>query len=169
MGGPLYHLTPENRNSPHHPIILAHGLGTNRFNLAPIMEVSFTEYLRARGHDVWAIELRGPDGPATRYGSLSRTPNYDFTDYVKYDLPASSMAWLSEPSQHNFIGSATAWEAGWATQPRCSTGARRFTSLTAIASPAVTANQFCASKRLSAPPATEGTALCTRSLGRPGG
>ena len=143
---PLYHLTPENRNSPHNPIILAHGLGTNRFNLAPpIMEVSFTEYLRARGHDVWAIELRGAGRARYKGGSLfSRTPNYDFTDYVKYDLPAllDGLAQRTLATQFHWVGHSMGGWLGYAAAMLY--GSERFTSLTAIASPAVTANQHFA-------------------------
>lgn len=143
---PLYHLTPENRNSQHDPIILAHGLGTNRFNLAPpIMELSFAEYLRARGHDVWAIELRGAGRARYRGGSLfSRTPNYDFSDYVKFDLPAllDGLAQRTLATRFHWVGHSMGGWLGYAAAMMY--GSERFASLTAIASPAVTANQHFA-------------------------
>ena len=143
---PLYHITPENRNSPYGPIILAHGLGTNRFNLAPpIMELSFAEFLRARGHDVWVIELRGAGRSRYRGGSMfTRTPNYDFGDYVKYDLPAllDGIAQRTLATKFHWIGHSMGGWLGYAAAMLY--GSERFASLTAIASPAVTANQHFA-------------------------
>ena len=149
---PLYHLTPENRNSPQ-PNHLAHGLGTNRFNLAPhhggqLYGVSSCPRPRCLGH-----RIKGAGRARYKGGSLfSRTPNYDFTDYVKYDLPAllDGLAQRTLATQFHWVGHSMGGWLGYAAAMLY--GSERFTSLTAIASPASLRTSICASKRLSAPP-----------------
>src|SRR5262245_52793870 len=43
-----------------HPVLLVHGLGTNRFDVDfPDPRYSLAKYLHRRGFDTWIVELRG--------------------------------------------------------------------------------------------------------------
>lgn len=70
------------------PVLLCHGLGSNRFDLdAP--DNSLARYLYEAGHDTWVIELRGA-GKSSR-PTLTNRLRYDwnFDDYLYHDLPAA--------------------------------------------------------------------------------
>src|SRR5262245_43087892 len=49
---------PEKPNG-REPVLLCHGIGTNRFNLDLTDELSLARALAAAGHDTWLVELRG--------------------------------------------------------------------------------------------------------------
>ena len=142
----LYHLTPENRNS---PITQSFGTRTrtNRFNLGPphhggqLYGVSSCPRPRCLGHRI----KRGRTGSLQGWLTLLIWfPNYDFTDYVKYDLPAllDGLAQRTLATQFHWVGHSMGGWLGYAAAMLY--GSERFTSLTAIASPAVTANQHFA-------------------------
>lgn len=72
-----------------HPVILCHGLASNRyaFDLGP--EASLARHLRDRGYDVFSLELRGA-GLSDRPGRLSgRAWGWCFDDYLLRDVPAA--------------------------------------------------------------------------------
>jgi len=101
----LYHYSPENTGSALGPTLLVHGLGANRYNMAPpVHEISIAEYLRSRGHDVWVAELRGA-GRSRTTGWRRRKP-FDFNDYVFQDTPALIQRVLDETgaSRVNWVG-----------------------------------------------------------------
>ncbi len=74
------------------PIILIHGLGTNRYDVDfPEERISLAKYLYRRGFDVWVLELRGagksqPLSPIKRLTNLVR-PTWTFDDHVFVDIP----------------------------------------------------------------------------------
>ena len=41
------------------PVILCHGMGSNRFNMDGPGRASLARHLNAAGYDVWGLELRG--------------------------------------------------------------------------------------------------------------
>lgn len=71
------------------PVVLCHGLASNRTTFDLTSEHSLARYLANEGFDVWLIDLRG-HGYSTcpsifnghRYG-------WSFDDYVMYDIPAA--------------------------------------------------------------------------------
>jgi poly(3-hydroxyalkanoate) synthetase len=74
------------RRSKSHPVLLIHGLGTNRYDVDfPDPHYSLAKYLHRKGFDTWIVELRG--------AGLSRKKgwrlNWTFDDYVTKDLPAA--------------------------------------------------------------------------------
>lgn len=72
-----------------HPVLLVHGLGSNRlaFDLAP--EVSLAAYLGRLGFDVFALDLRG-HGRSEKPRWLGRKAwGWSFHHYPKHDLPAA--------------------------------------------------------------------------------
>ncbi len=73
----------------HFPVLLCHGLGSNRNNLDYPGRLSLARYLNAQGFDAWVIELRGA-GASRRAGPLRRkTFDYTFDDYIGHDIPAA--------------------------------------------------------------------------------
>lgn len=71
------------------PVVLCHGMGSNRFNLDGPGRVSLARYLCERGYDVWLLELRGA-GRSRRRLRLPPVPYaWTFEDYVSHDVPAA--------------------------------------------------------------------------------
>ena len=70
------------------PVIVCHGLLSNRFNVDLDERHSVARYLRASGFDVWVMELRG-HGRSVR-ATTGRLWPFDWTidDYIRRDLPA---------------------------------------------------------------------------------
>jgi len=69
------------------PVILCHGMLSNRFNVDLDAGRSLARYLRGRGFDVWVMELRG-HGASRRAGAARRRFDWTLDDYVLGDLPA---------------------------------------------------------------------------------
>ena len=64
-------------------------MGSNRYNMGGPGRVSLARFLRARGHDVWVLELRGA-GASRRLLRLPGAPyRWTFEDYVQHDVPAA--------------------------------------------------------------------------------
>jgi polyhydroxyalkanoate synthase len=87
----LYNYRPE-RLEPHRcPVVLCHGMGSNRCDLDyPVGETSLARYLCRTGHDVWVLELRGA-GRSSKPRFLFGKLRYDWVldDYVVHDIPAA--------------------------------------------------------------------------------
>lgn len=84
----LYRYLPKGENPKPAPVILCHGFTSNRFTW-DLPGVSLARWLAARGHDVWALELRG-GGRSKRLASGRRVSrNYNFDDHVERDAPAA--------------------------------------------------------------------------------
>ncbi len=91
----LYRYRPERPVERREPVVLCHGMLSNRFNVDLDEEVSLARYLRDRGFDAWVMELRGHGGSrrsGSRAGSNGRRgiQPFDWTidHYVQIDLPA---------------------------------------------------------------------------------
>jgi pimeloyl-ACP methyl ester carboxylesterase len=70
------------------PILLCHGLSTNRFSLDSGMErYSLAAFLSAAGFDCFAIDLRGHG--ASRPDRPGAPRRFGFDDYVREDVPAA--------------------------------------------------------------------------------
>lgn len=77
------------KSSAHHtPVVLCHGMSSNRWDMDGPGSLSLARYLRAAGYDVWVPELRGA-GRSMR-PSVWNGKRYDWTfeDYVYHDAPA---------------------------------------------------------------------------------
>lgn len=70
------------------PVVLCHGMSSNRWDMDGPGRLSLARYLLRRHYDVWVVELRGA-GRSTR-PSLWSGKRYDWTfeDYVTHDAPA---------------------------------------------------------------------------------
>lgn len=77
-----------------HPVLLIHGLGTNRFDVDfPDPHYSLAKYLHKKGFDTWIVELRGA-GLSRKKDWKARALTYlktdwTFDDYVHKDLPVA--------------------------------------------------------------------------------
>jgi pimeloyl-ACP methyl ester carboxylesterase len=91
----LYHYTPQRRMH-QTPVLLCHGMASNRWDMDGPGRVSLARYLVRWGYDVWLIELRGA-GRSTR-PTWWNGKRYDwrFEDYVQHDGPAALRAVLRE-------------------------------------------------------------------------
>jgi len=70
------------------PVICCHGIGANSISLDLVEEISLPRFLRARGFDVWLLDLRGRGGSARP--PAGRGPyDYDFFDHARYDVKAA--------------------------------------------------------------------------------
>jgi pimeloyl-ACP methyl ester carboxylesterase len=72
------------------PVLLVHGLASNRYNLDFTDELSLARHLAGRGFDVWIVELRGR-GYSLRPRLFSNVKyNWCFDDYAERDLPCAA-------------------------------------------------------------------------------
>lgn len=69
------------------PVILCHGLGANRWNMCLPGTHSVAGYLRSRGHEVFALDLRGC-GDSHRAPKGKGRNDWCFDDHVLLDAPA---------------------------------------------------------------------------------
>ena len=67
------------------PVILCHGMGSNRYNVDGPGRTSLARFLQRRGYDVWVLELRGA-GCSRRLLRLPPVPyRWSFEDYVHHE------------------------------------------------------------------------------------
>ena len=84
----LHRLEPK-RRAHGTPVVLCHGMASNRYNLDGPGRVSLARFLHGRGYDAWLLELRGA-GASRRKLSLPRVAyRWCFEDYVQHDVPAA--------------------------------------------------------------------------------
>ncbi len=51
--------TSANESKKEHPVVLCHGLGSNRYSFDLTPELSVAEHLAHNGWETWLVELRG--------------------------------------------------------------------------------------------------------------
>ena len=84
----LHRYTPA-RRAHATPVLLCHGMGSNRFNLDGPGHTSLARALHAQGYDVWILELRGAGLSRRRLGPTGLLYQWTFEDYVQHDAPAA--------------------------------------------------------------------------------
>jgi pimeloyl-ACP methyl ester carboxylesterase len=91
----LYRYTPR-RGSHRTPLLLCHGMSSNRWNMDGPGRISLARYLVRHGYDTWIVELRGA-GRSTRPTLWNgKRYNWTFEDYVHHDAPAALQLVLRE-------------------------------------------------------------------------
>jgi len=101
----LYRYTPR-RGAHRTPVLLCHGMSSNRWNMDGPGRISMARYLKRRGYDVWVVELRGA-GRSTRPTLWNRKRYaWTFEDYVQHDAPAALQVVLRETgaAQVHWVG-----------------------------------------------------------------
>jgi polyhydroxyalkanoate synthase len=84
----VHHYVPQG-TAVGNPVILCHGLSSNRFSFDLPGCPSLAEYLRAEGRDVWVAELRGSGMSDSPGLFVSEVPySWDFDDHLQSDVPA---------------------------------------------------------------------------------
>jgi pimeloyl-ACP methyl ester carboxylesterase len=84
----LHHRAPA-RGGHGTPLLLCHGMGSNRFNVDGPGRVSLARHLQAAGWDVWVLELRGAGLSRRRWRLPYPAYRWTFEDYVHHDVPAA--------------------------------------------------------------------------------
>lgn len=75
-----------------HPVILCHGIMSNRFTWDLDARVSLAGFLARRGFDVYALDLRGGGAALSPGWFDAQGYTYRFDDYVAHDVPAALAA-----------------------------------------------------------------------------
>jgi len=83
----LYRFRPSRLTPGREPLILCHGLASNRLFLDYDDQHSLARYLRDQGFDCWVAELRGRGLSLPRSGGPVPW-GWRFDDYIRDDLPA---------------------------------------------------------------------------------
>jgi pimeloyl-ACP methyl ester carboxylesterase len=91
----LYRYTPPPR-SHRTPVLLCHGMSSNRWDVDGPGRVSLARYLVRRGYDVWIVELRGAGRSTRPTWWNGKRYNWRFEDYVQHDAPAALSKVLRE-------------------------------------------------------------------------
>jgi len=83
------------------PVVLCHGLGSNRHSFDFSPESSLARHLAGRGRDAWCLELRGYGLSESKTGS-----RWTFDDFIEKDLPAALVFVMeqSDGAAPHFIG-----------------------------------------------------------------
>lgn len=131
----LYRYFPEKRFEKNFPVLVCHGISSNKWMLDLEPEHSIAYYLKEKGFEVWMVNLRGTDLGTKPSFFNSDKYNYTFDDYVSEDVPSvidyvltqtgkSSVHWVG----HSMGGMIVYAYAG-------TYGDEKFRSLTFIGSP----------------------------------
>jgi len=87
------------RRTDRKPVLLVHGLASNRHNMDfPIKGLSLAQHLWEEGWDTWVIELRGA-GKSSRPSGFQWRKGWNADQYVLHDLPTAIRFILEKTSQ----------------------------------------------------------------------
>jgi len=131
----LHHYAPTGLQRQSTPVILCHGISSNKYNWDLNDEYSFPAYIASKGFDTYVVELRGA-GQSTQPGLFDeKSYDYTFDDYVLKDLPAAIdfVASRSETGQVHWMGHSMGSMVMYAYLQRMSQDKIR--SVTAVGSP----------------------------------
>jgi pimeloyl-ACP methyl ester carboxylesterase len=120
------------------PVILCHGMGSNRYNLDGPGRTSLARFLQRRGYDVWVLELRGA-GCSRRLLRIPLVPyRWSFEDYVQHDVPAalSLVRQLTGAEQVLWVGHSLGGMVAYASL--MTPAADAFAGVVTLASPGMT-------------------------------
>ncbi|MBW0435913.1 alpha/beta fold hydrolase [Leptospira yasudae] len=82
----LHRHIPPQPNPKLAPVLVVHGIATNKFVVDLDRRHSLPYYLKLRGYEVFAVSLRGCG--RSYHESPTRYEDFTFDDIVKYDVPA---------------------------------------------------------------------------------
>lgn len=88
------HATP--RGAHRTPVLLCHGMSSNRWNMDGPGRLSLARYLARKGYDAWVVELRGAGNSTRPRWWNGKRYDWRFEDYVYHDAPAALRVVLRE-------------------------------------------------------------------------
>jgi pimeloyl-ACP methyl ester carboxylesterase len=91
----LYRYAPQ-RGSHKTPVLLCHGMSSNRWNMDGPGRVSLARYIAKKGYDTWVVELRGAGRSTRPRWWNNKRFDWRFEDYVYHDAPAALRVVLRE-------------------------------------------------------------------------
>jgi pimeloyl-ACP methyl ester carboxylesterase len=91
----LYRYEPPAR-SHRTPVLLCHGMSSNRWNMDAPGRLSLARYLSRRGYDAWVVELRGAGHSTRPTWWNGKRYRWTFEDYLQHDAPAALLTVLRE-------------------------------------------------------------------------
>lgn len=91
----LHRHTPTAR-SHQTPVLLCHGMASNRWDMDGPGRISLARYLERHGYDVWVLELRGAGRSMRPTWWNGKQYSWRFEDYVHHDAPAALRKVLAE-------------------------------------------------------------------------
>lgn len=84
------------RGSHRTPVLLCHGMSSNRWNMDGPGRLSMARYLARKGYDTWIVELRGAGRSMRPNWWNQKHYDWRFEDYVYHDGPAALRVVLRE-------------------------------------------------------------------------
>lgn len=87
---------PCSQNAHRTPVVLCHGMGSNRRNMDGPGRLSLARYLARRGYDTWVLELRGAGNSTRPNWWNGKRYDWTFEDYVHHDARAALRVVLRE-------------------------------------------------------------------------
>jgi pimeloyl-ACP methyl ester carboxylesterase len=128
------HHHPPRRGGHATPVVLCHGMGSNRFNMDGPGRTNLARHLHRSGYDVWVLELRG----AGRSRRQIRIPPATFEDHVQHDVPAALhlVRELTGQSQILWVGHSLGGMVAYAAL--MTPAAEAFAGLVTLGSPGMT-------------------------------
>jgi len=78
------------------PVLLCHGMSSNRWNMDGPGRLSLARYLARKGYDIWVVELRGAGRSTRPRWWNAKQYDWRFEDYVYHDAPAALRVVLRE-------------------------------------------------------------------------
>jgi pimeloyl-ACP methyl ester carboxylesterase len=91
----LYRYEPR-RGSHRTPVLLCHGMSSNRWDMDGPGRISLARYLVRQGYDTWVVELRGAGRSTRPTWWNGKRYTWTFEDYVQHDAPAALRVVLRE-------------------------------------------------------------------------
>ncbi|MBT6178396.1 MAG: alpha/beta fold hydrolase [Deltaproteobacteria bacterium] len=131
----IHHYAPRGSTKQSTPVLLCHGISSNKYNWDLNDEYSFPDYIASKGFDTYVVELRG-SGQSTKPGLFDEKEyDYSFDDYVLRDLPAAInfVSSRSETGQVHWMGHSMGSMVMYAYLQRV--GQEKIRSVTAVGSP----------------------------------
>lgn len=126
----------EGKNKNRNPVLLIHGLASNRYNFDfPGEGKSFAQYLSKQGWDAWVIELRGSGNSQKKQSWAWLRQKWNVDHYILEDIPAAIEYILktSRKKKLHWVGHSL---GGLLVYPYLKTQSpRRLQSITTIGSP----------------------------------